>query len=308
MRRLVSAAGWLSAGAGLGVGALAGYTAWTLNAARRPWPPYTFTPFEVGLPTVDVTFVADDGVQLAGWWLDDPTADTVVICCHGHRGNKADLLGIGPGLHRAGHSVLLFDFRGNGESGDGPQSLAHHEQRDLSAAVAWVRRRRPGAHIAVVAYSMGASTAILTAAVEPSIEALVLDSPFATMRDVIAANYRRYRLPSEPLLPVADLVNRLRYGYTFAQVRPLDLIGALAPRPILLFHGTEDRVTPHDHAVQLAEAAGAGTVDFVSFEGVDHCGGYFADPPAYIDRVAAFLDRALGPQCSGSRSGVLGGE
>ena len=30
--------------------------------------------------------------------------------------------------------MLLFDFRGNGESADGPQSLAHYEQRDLEAA------------------------------------------------------------------------------------------------------------------------------------------------------------------------------
>lgn len=293
MKQLIGVAGWLTAGAGLGVSALAGYTAWTLNAARRASPLYTFSPFETGLPTVDVTFAADDGVQLAGWWLDDQSSQTVVICCHGHRGNKADLLGIGTGLHRVGHSVLLFDFRGNGESGDGPQSLAHHEQRDLRAAVAWVRRRRPDARIAVVALSMGASTAILTAVDEPAIEALVLDSPFATMSDVIAAHYRRYRLPSEPLLPVADLVNRLRYGYTFAQVRPLDMIGALAPRPILLLHGTEDRVIPHDHAVQLAEAAGPGTVELVSFEGADHCGGYWADRPAYINRVAAFLDQSL---------------
>ena len=293
MRRLTSIAGWLTAGAGLGVSALAGYTAWTLNSARRPWPPYTFTPFEIGLPTEDVTFTTDDGVRIAGWWLDDPAADTVVICCHGHRGNKADMLGIGPGLHRKGHSVLLFDFRGNGTSGDGPQSLAHHEQRDLRAAVDWVQARRPGARIAVVGFSLGASTALLAAAVDPRIEALVVDSPFSTMSEVIAANYRRYRLPSEPLLPVADLVNRLRYGYRFAQVRPLEMIGAIAPRPILLLHGTEDRIIPYEHAVQLADAAAPGTVQLVTFDGADHCGGYFADRPAYIDRVADFLTRSL---------------
>ena len=219
MKKLVGALGWLVTGAGLGIGALAGYTAWTLNGARRPWPPYTFSPFELGLPATEVTFTARDGVQLAGWWLDNPDSGTVVICCHGHRGNKADMLGIGAGVHRGGHSVLLFDFRGNGESGDGPQSLAHHEQQDLSAALDWVRHQRPGARIGVVAFSMGASTAILTAAGDPRIQTLVLDSPFATMSDVIAANYRRYRLPSEPLLPVADLVNRLRYGYTFALVK-----------------------------------------------------------------------------------------
>ena len=294
MSKLLGAAGWLTAGVGIGVGALAGFTAWTLNGPRRPWPNYTFTPFELDVPFGDVAFTAPDGVPLAGWWLDRPESPIVVICAHGHRGNKSDMLGIGSGLWRAGHSVLLFDFRGNGDSGDGPQSLAHHEQRDLSAAVDLVRERRPDARIAVVSFSMGASTAILTAADDHRIEALVADSPFATLSDVVAAGYRRHRLPSEPLIPVADLVNRLRYGYAFAEVRPLDRIGAISPRPLLLLHGADDRVIPYSHALQLAEAAAPGPVEFVTFDGVDHCGGYFEDRGGYIDLVADFLQRSLG--------------
>ena len=186
MKKMLSAAGWVLMGVGLGVGALAGFTTWTLNGPRRPWPNYTFTPFEVGARSEDVAFTAADGVSLSGWWLDQPASSTVVVCPHGHRGNKSDMLGIGSGVWRAGHSVLLFDFRGNGDSGDGPQSLAHHEQRDLSAALDLVRERRPDARIAVVSFSMGASTAILTAAEDSRIEALVADSPFATLSDVVA--------------------------------------------------------------------------------------------------------------------------
>ena len=78
-----------------------------------------------------------------------------------------------------------------------------------------------------MAFSIGASTAILTAAHDPRIEALVLDSPFATMSGVIAANYRRYQLPGGLLLPVADLVNRIFCGYAFEQVRPVDAMSSL---------------------------------------------------------------------------------
>ncbi|WP_461106260.1 alpha/beta hydrolase [Tessaracoccus terricola] len=239
---------------------------------------------------------ASDGVDLAGWWLDRPESATVVICAHGHRGNKSDMLGIGTGLWRAGHSVVLFDFRGNGDSGDGPQSLAHHEQRDLTAVVDLVRERRPDARIAVVSFSMGASTAILAAAEDPRIEALVADSPFATLSDVVATGYRRHRLPSEPLIPVADLVNRLRYGYAFAEVRPLDRVAAISPHPLLLLHGTEDRIIPYEHALQLAQAAEPGPVELVTFDGVDHCGGYFEDRAGYVALVADFLDRWLGTE------------
>lgn len=286
-RRLSTALGTLATGAALGVLGVAGYTAWSLNGPRRPWPDYAFTPFEVRADSEDVSFAAGDGVELAGWWLDRPGSEWVVVCAHGHRGTKSDLLGIGSGLWRAGHTVLLFDFRGNGDSGDGPQSLSHHEQADLRAAIDLAVARRPDARVAVVAFSMGASTAILEGAEDDRVSAFVLDSPFATMGDVVAANYRRYRLPSRPLVPLADLVNSVRYGYSYAQVRPLDAIARLAPRPVLLIHGTVDRVIPYEHALQLADAAGP-TCTLLTHP-VDHCGAYFEDRPAYIARVSAFL-------------------
>ena len=292
-RRLTTLLGSLATGSGLGAIGVARYDAWGPNGPRRPWPDYAFTPFEVRADAEDVRFAAADGVQLAGWWMDAPGSDTVVICAHGHRGTKSDMLGIGSGLWRAGHTVLMFDFRGNGDSGDGPQSLSHHEQADLRAAIDLAVRRRPDARIAVVGFSMGASTAILEGASDPRVAAFVLDSPFATMGDVVAANYRRYRLPSQPIVPLADLVNRLRYGYSYAQVRPLDAIAGLAPRPVLLLHGTRDRVIPYAHAEQLADAAGPACT-LVTFPGADHCEAYFTDRPGYIARVDAFLRSALG--------------
>lgn len=294
VKKAAGAAAMLGVGAGLGAGAVAAYTGWAINAPRRPDLAYAFSPFEIGIEAEDVRFTTEDGLSIAGWWLDSPGAEVTVICCHGHRGGKADMLGIGPGLLRHGFNVLLFDFRGNGDSDDGPQSLAFHEQRDLSAAITWVRDRRPHDRIALVAFSMGAATAILTAAEDPRVEALVLDSPFATMREVVGAAYRRYRLPTV-LLYVADLGNRWLYGYGFGQVRPVDAMRALAPRPVLLIHGTDDATIPYEHAELLVRAATPGTVELLEVPGAGHCGAYFLDRPGYIDRVAAFLRRALPP-------------
>ncbi len=269
------------------------YTAWTVNGPRRPDLDYAFTPFEVGLPAEDVELRSADGVRLSGWWFDQPGSSRVIICCHGHRGSKSDMLGIGPGLFRAGNSVLLFDFRGCGNSDDGPQSLAHNEQQDLKGAIEWVRRRCPQARIGVVGFSMGASVATLVVADEPAVEAVVLDSPFSTVRDVISSAYRRYKLPVRPLIDLADLATKLRYGYTFAEVAPVEAISRIAPRPVLLLHGDQDRIIPVSHGYQMYAAAGD-PKELVIFPGADHCGGYFADRPAYIAKVAGFFAEALG--------------
>lgn len=286
--------GWGLGLAATGVGAVAGVVGWQLNGRFRPWPPYTFSPYELQVPWEDVDFRADDGVALAGWVLPREDAKGIVVCCHGRRGNKADMLGISAGLWRAGYEVLLFDFRGNGSSGDGPQSLGFHEQRDFRAAVDLVAARRPDLSVAAVGFSMGAATAILAGARDPRVRAFVLDSPFATMSDVVAANLAANRLPRQPFTRAADLVNRIGFGYGYEDVRPIDAIRGLPPRPTLLMHGTDDSSIPFEHALRLADEVGRESIEFVAFQGADHCGGYFQDRPGYVKRVADFLDRAVG--------------
>lgn len=283
----VSAAGALAAtAAGLGAGALVG--AAKISGPQRPWPDYRFTPYEVGVPAEEVSLHTEDGTRLAGWWLDQPGSERIVVVSHGHRGNKSDMLGIGPGLWRAGNSVLLFDFRGNGDSEDGPQSLAHYEQSDLRAAIEYAARRRPDAALVLVGFSMGAAVSILVAARDDRVQAVVADSPFAEMRGVISHVIGKLRLPPFPLLWLTDRATRLRYGYGFAEVAPIDVVADLAPRPLLLLHGDEDGLIPVEHSQRLYRAAGE-PKQLRLFAGADHCGGYFQDRPAYIAAVADFL-------------------
>jgi alpha-beta hydrolase superfamily lysophospholipase len=290
LRYALPLGGALLAGA-LGVAA---YAAHIINGPRRRNPgEYAFTPWEVQVDHERISFQSEDGVTIRGWWFSRPESQRVVIGLHGHRGAKTDLLGIGSGLWRAGNNVLLFDFRGCGESDHGPQSLAHNEQRDARAAVRYAQARLPGANIGMIGYSMGASIAILVAAAEPAIKAVAADSPFATMRDVVADAYVRRRVPTRPILDLTDALTRWRYGYPFHAVRPIDVVGAIAPRPFLLMHGTADTVIPIRHAHQLYEAAGD-PKELVVYEGATHCGGYFADRPAYVGRVAAFFANAFG--------------
>ncbi|MGO4955992.1 alpha/beta hydrolase [Luteococcus sp. Sow4_B9] len=275
---------------GLGVLAGAAAAAHQISGPQRPALDYGMSPFEVGVDAVDVTFTAADGTRLAGWWLGREDAERVVVISHGHRGSKADMLGIGPGLWRAGNSVLLYDFRGNGESADGPQSLAHYEQLDLVAAIDLAAGLAPGLPISLVGFSMGAATSILVAAQDARIESVVADSPFADMHGVIAAAARGLHLPPVPLVSLVDRVTSLRYGYRFADVAPIDVVEKIAPRPLLLVHCSDDHVIPVEHSRRLADAAGP-SAHLEIVDGLDHCGAYFADRPGYIARVADFLRR-----------------
>ena len=292
-RRKVARAALTAGGATLaGVLGVAAYTTRRLNAPRRRVPnEYTFSPFETGVDYEPVSFQTEDGLTLRGWWLSRPESRRVVIGLTGHRGAKHELLGIGSGLWRAGDNVLLFDFRGCGESDPAPLSVGYNELPDARAAVRYACARLPGARVGLVGYSMGAVVAILTAADEPAVRAVVADSPYASLADVLAHAYRRRRLPLR-LLDLADVVNQRRYGYPFAALRPVDVVGRIAPRPLLLIHGGDDPLTPVEHAHRLYAAAGEPKELWV-VEGTAHCGAYFVDRPAYVARVADFFARSL---------------
>ncbi|WP_296139448.1 alpha/beta hydrolase [uncultured Tessaracoccus sp.] len=284
----------------VGAGTVAGLVSWRVSYRGRPWPPYAISPYEVGVDAEDVSFTASDGIRVAGWWMEDPGAETVVVMAHGHRSRKADLLGIGPKLHLAGHSVLVFDFRGAGDSSDGPQSLGHYEQRDLDAAINWVASRRPDARIVLYGMSQGASAAIEVASRDARVDALVLDSAYASALDVVRANLRHAHLPGALLAPLVELTTRVVFGYSLARLRPVDTI-AHVDRPMLILHGTDDHVTPFEHAQRLRRAARPGLVTFHAFPGADHCGGYFADRPGYVAMVDRFIRRALGQDSRATR-------
>lgn len=282
-----------SLGAGI-AGALAGVAAYAARQISGPTSAdrrdltYTFTPFETGVDYEVIEFTTSDGVRISGWWFPRPTSDQVVIGCHGHRGSKHELLGIGSGLWRAGMNVLLFDFRGRGASADSMCSLAYHEVADLRGAVEYAATRLPNAAIGVIGYSMGAAVSLLAAAVEPRIAAVVADSSFAVMRDVVAHAVTRRRLPMRPVVAIADRLTARQYGYRFDSVRPVDVIARIMPRPILLIHGTDDAVIPLDHGLHLYAAACSPKHMWV-VSGVGHCGAYFLDRSHYVKRVAAFF-------------------
>lgn len=287
--RLVLPLGGALLGGAFGVAA---YTARTLNASTRrtALDSYTFSPFELAVPHELVTFTSSDGVTLRGWWFPRPESDQVVIGLAGHRRAKHELLGIGSGLWRAGKNVLLFDFRGCGESDWAPQSVGHNELLDAQAALRFAAGRQPGAKIGLVGYSMGGAVALLVGASDPAVRAVVADSAYASLREVIAHAYARRGIPGRPLLNLADAINRRAYGYSFTDLRPVDAIPLLAPRPVLLIHGTADKVTPMTHAHDLYAAAREPKELWLA-EGAAHCGAYFLDRARYVDRVSALFNR-----------------
>ena len=106
--------------------------------------PLTHTPDDLGIAQwEDVRFRSSDGLELAGWYLPpDPNGDgATVICLHGARNQREEMLAQGAMLHRHGYGALLFDMRAHGESEGEVSTLGYAEVEDLRGAVAYLQAR-----------------------------------------------------------------------------------------------------------------------------------------------------------------------
>lgn len=287
----VVAGGTLATTVGLGY-----YVAHVLTAPRRPGPQdhYVMTPFETGAEYEEVAFAPARGEHLVrGWWFPRPETERVIIGCHGYRGSKSELIGIASALWRAGFNVLLFDFHGHGADIGTPVTLGYRELQDFFGAVDYAYARVAGARVGVIGFSMGASVAIIGGARRPDVRSIVADSPFATHADVVAHNIERVtHIPGRLIAEVADVFIGRRAGYHASDVAPEREVAALAPRPLLLIHGTADEVIPVAQARRVFAAAGEPKELWLG-EGAPHCGTYFLDRPAYCERVSDFFARHL---------------
>ena len=267
----------------------------TVMMNRRPQRSYLdsyfITPFELQVPFENISFTTADGVTLRGWWMNGSTG-SVVIGCSGRDGTKADLIGIGTAIWREGHSVLIFDCRDRGESDSAPRTLGYSEQLDVEAATRFANDRLPEATMGMLGFSMGAALAIMAAAGNGHIQAVVADSPYASLFELVRDRLRSTGIPAAPVMPMVNLFNRLLYGYNLHDVNPSRDVQKISPRPILLIHGELDSVIPVSSVQRVYLNAGEPKELWIS-QKADHCGTYFLDRQAYMERVAGFFTRHL---------------
>jgi len=286
--------GWKVAAVGAPLVALGGLAA-ALTWFSRRWivPPRVIfePPHEEHVE--QVRFRTDDGVALHGWFMPGRPGWPAVILCHGYQRCMEEPFGLAVDLRERGFTVMLFDFRGCGRSDGRYTTIGHHEPRDLFAAVGWLRRRvGPDVPIGLYGISMGGSVAIEVAAHSPEVAAVVADSAFSHLSG--AVEHRFSTLGTVDLLfhrATMVIAERLCDGRV-ADVRPVDAVGRVAPRPLLLIHGGRDDIVPLSQFEELCAKAGE-PVEHWLLPGTTHAMARLDAPEAYLERVAGFFERAL---------------
>jgi len=186
-----------------------------------------------------------NGNTISALYLPNPSAQYTLLVSHGNAEDLGDDRDWLESLRHAGFNVLAYDYQGYGTSQGKPSERAAYE--DEQAAYDYltgILKTQPEG-ILIFGRSVGSGPAVHLAARRPA-GGLILQSAFVSAFRVLT------RLP---LLPFDK----------FPNYREISRVHC----PVLIIHGSDDRVIPLWHGRQLFAAANQ-PKQFVLVGGADH--------------------------------------
>jgi uncharacterized protein len=296
------------AGLGLAGLILGGFPYWAARRVMYPafeeaMPQGTHLPLAIELNNNAVpeyvVYQGHNGMERSGWFV--PGANTeekpwpTILLLYGYGGHKEQMAYYARMLHEAGFACFMFDMQGTGLLRGLPVTMGYKERWDTLDAVAYLETRRDvdSKRIGALGVSMGAATALMAAELEPKIKAVVSDSSYADLNDMVQPGLRTF--VGRPAIFFAPLIMRWAeqmVGMKAGAVHPEASAAKLGERPLLVIHGADDQLTDPGSAPRIFAAASGPRELWV----VPDCGHARAPEVAheeYKERVIAFFVNAL---------------
>ena len=243
---------------------------------------------QLGAAYENVTFRTGDGLMLRGWYVPSKNG-AAVIAAPGRAGSQRPARV----LIRHGYGVLLFDRRGEGESGGDPNAFGWDADKDMNAAVAYLQQR-PDVdrnRIGGIGLSVGGETLLQTAAESDGLKAVVADGAGSrSLREELVrpGSGKWGEIPTSLVITAGTML----FSNHAAPPNLKRLVGRIAPRPVLFIYGEHDQDNVRDLTPSYYAVAGEPKAIW-EVPGASHTGGIDTKPHAYERRVIAFFDHAL---------------
>ncbi len=243
-------------------------------------------PADLGLTADEVMFHLPDHATTPGWIIKGQTPDgPTVLILHGHHDGRYGALRFVNELARYAGKLVVFDWPSHGECTAHWMTCGTREPGDALAVLDGLPdevRQKP---VVLFGYSLGGQIAIKTAAMYPErFAAVIADGPYRRWDTPIRQRLIHHGVPFFIFLPLVAA-----FFHLTGLIRGFDRVGYAKQLqcPLLILHGSDDRVCPIVEGQELADAAPCST--FVTIQGGRHNRLFEHDPATYHAALSSFF-------------------
>lgn len=242
-------------------------------------------PADADLTGQPATFNLPGNHTTPGWIITghDPDAPTLLIL-HGHRDSRHGALLRAQLLAPYASHLIVFDWPAHGECTAPWMTCGKREADDANAVLQGLPDAIRNKPVVLFGYSLGGQIAVKTAAEHPHFAGVILDGAYRRWDTPVRLHLKKHRVPPWPFMPIAGVVFRafgLIQNFDRAQYAKQIAV------PLLVLHGTDDRICPVHEGQELADHAPDST--FVSIEAGQHNRLHEYDPEAYHAALDTFF-------------------
>jgi uncharacterized protein len=246
-------------------------------------------PGNLGLKYSNISFKTEDNINIRGWFVNSLNdSDKTIIVCHGYPFDKNNILSATYFLAQE-FNILYFDFRYFGESEWKYTSVGYYENKDLFAAVEWLKENNH-TKIGAMGFSLGASTILMKS--NPDIQVIVADSPYANLKLMLNHKYKIFWIIRKPLILLVRFYTAVFLRINLNDVSPLLEISNINT-PILLIHGEKDTQIPVIHSKLLYEESNKNTTELWIDLNSDHGHVQRLNPVKYRNKIIDFFNQNI---------------
>jgi len=223
-------------------------------------------PADLDLVAQTATFTLPDKHTTPGWIITGQNADgPTVLILHGHNDARFGSLLRAAELAPYAAHLVVFDWPAHGECTAPWMTCGTREPNDLIAVLDGLPDPIRNKPLVLFGYSIGAQIAAKTAGLYPRFVGVILDGPYQHWDSPIRMRLKRYEVPAFPLIHIVGA-----FFHLTGLIRDFDRAQFTRKIhvPLLVLHGSDDRVCPPHEGKALSDAAKHGR--FVLIEGGKH--------------------------------------
>ncbi|WP_166670656.1 alpha/beta hydrolase [Olivibacter sp. XZL3] len=251
--------------------------------AINPQRKYAALPDVIGVAYQNHKIKVDESISLNSWiCLQEDDKKPYIIISGSDAGNMANNLGQAQALYNAGYNVVLYDYRGFGESSDFDinADMLYYDEfgEDLRAVIAFVTKTYKTDKVFLYGLSMGTVISRMNVSNDSAIKGLILDSfvinPSLVKERIFKAKSRTLVLPEGA------------ESYTESNKQPLQ-------KPVLIFSGLQDMFTKTDDYKVFLEKNPSAKIVTWDCNHLECFTSMGTDSDLYVEEIKKFITKSI---------------